>query len=83
MKTIDMQPVESGQIAAVGFDSAEKILAVQFKNGGLYHYHGVPQEKFAALMQAESVGKFHAQHIKGKHEFRKIDPETVNGATAA
>jgi hypothetical protein len=83
MKTIDMQPVESSQIAAVGFDSAENILAVQFKRGGLYFYHDVPREKFDALMQAESVGKFHAQHIKLAHRFTKPDAETVNGATAA
>jgi len=79
VKTIDMQPVESSQIAAVGFDSAENILAVQFKNGGLYHYHEVPPEKFAALVQSESVGKFHAQHIKGAHRFEKVEtPELAD-----
>ncbi|NDU91585.1 MAG: KTSC domain-containing protein [Ferrovum sp.] len=83
MKTIDMQPVESSQIKAIGYDSAEKVLAVQFTRGGEYRYFDVPQEKFDALMEAESKGAHLGKHIKGTHEFQKVDSETVNGATAA
>lgn len=83
MNTITMHPVDSSQISAIGYDSAEKVLAIQFSRGGLYHYLDVPQEKFDALLGSDSVGRYHAQHIKGAHPFKKLDAETVNGATAA
>jgi hypothetical protein len=83
MNQITMQPVESSQITAIGYDSAEKVLAVQFTRGGEYRYFDVPQEKFDALMQSESKGATLGKIIKGAHPFKKLDAETINGETAA
>jgi hypothetical protein len=65
--SITMKAVKSSQIAATGYDSASKTLAIKFNNGQkVYHYSDVPQEQFDALMAAESIGKHFGAHIRGK-----------------
>lgn len=58
---------KSSNIAATGYDSTSKTLAIQFKGGGkTYHYADVPAATFDALGKAESVGKFVVGQIVGK-----------------
>lgn len=65
---MNLQPVVSSQIAAIGYDQATKILAVQFKGkngpGTIYTYADVPPEVHHGLMNAESKGKFFGERIK-------------------
>lgn len=76
--TIQMTPVDSSQIAAVGYDQAGKVLAIQFKAkagpGSVYHYADVPPEVYQGLLAAESAGKFFGSTIRGKFEFTKQEP---------
>jgi hypothetical protein len=71
--SIDLQPVESSNIAAVGYDADAQTLAIQYRSGGVYHYAGVPAETHADLMGAESIGKFIGTSIRGRYEFEKQD----------
>lgn len=86
--TIALQPVESSQVKAVGYDEASKTLAVQFKHGAgaVYHYGGVSPELHQAFISAESMGKFHGQHIKPL-AFEKflpdMEPTEADGPQAA
>ena len=82
MNAITMHPVDSSQITAIGYDSAEKVLAVQFTRGGEYRYFDVPQEKFDALMQSESKGATLGKIVKGAHKFEKIPPPDPDGDAA-
>lgn len=74
--TIPLTPVNSSQLAAVGYDPAGRTLAIQFKGkggaGSTYHYAEVPAEVHAGLMSAESCGKFFGASIKGKFAFTKM-----------
>lgn len=71
---IPMTPVTSSQIESIGYDTASKTLAVKFKRGGLYHYADVPEHKHAAMMDPEaSVGTYLGKHIKGMHDFTRIE----------
>lgn len=73
---MDLSTVESSNIAAIGFDG--KTIAVQFKNGNLYHYSGGEGDDMAALFEdfrgSESKGKFFHGHIRGR-----MDAEWVSG----
>lgn len=71
---MELTPVTSSTIAAVGHDPQGNELHVRFKSGGaVYVYSGVDAAKHAALMNAESLGKhFHAE-IKSKHKHRKVE----------
>lgn len=61
---MNMQPVNSSMIAAIGYDADTKTLAVEFVKGGTYEYEDVPEEEWEAFSTAESVGKYFLANIK-------------------
>lgn len=63
-----MQPVQSTTIAQHGYDPASQQMYMQFKNGNIYRYSGVPQKVFDQYAQSESQGSFHASQIKGRYQ---------------
>lgn len=69
---IDMKPVTSSNIAALGYDSESKTLAVQFITGSEYRYHNVSQETYDALLGAQSIGKHFVGNIVGKFRHTKV-----------
>jgi hypothetical protein len=75
---IALEPVESNQVGAIGYDDATQTLAVQFKRGAraIYHYPGVTRETFEAFKGAGSIGTFFGQHIKAL-PFEKFPCEDV------
>lgn len=83
MSIIALQDVESSQIAAIGHDPINNVLAIRFKNWkgelkGLYHYANVDVETFEAFKNAESLGKHFGAHIKpftDKFPFECIEKE--------
>lgn len=80
IKNIDMQPVDSSQILAVGHDSETNTLAIQFKTykgapGSVYHYANFTADDFEAFMGAASLGAYFGQNIKKetvKYPFVKV-----------
>jgi hypothetical protein len=65
MKTINMTPVSSSQIAAVGHDAETKTLRIQFvKGNATYDYANVTTELHKSMMDAPSVGSFFSNNIK-------------------
>lgn len=69
-----LTPVESSNIAAVGYQPKKKVLTVQFLNGAEYTYEGVPPAINKALMAAESKGKYLNAAIKGTYDYKQIKP---------
>lgn len=69
---ITMHDVGSSQIESIGYDG--DTLAVRFRTGGTYHYHGVSAETFSAMMEAKSVGSFLHRNIKPNYKFTKVSP---------
>lgn len=61
---IQRLPVASSMINSVGYDPETQTLEVEFNNGRVYNYGGVPQSEFDNMMQAQSVGKYFAANIK-------------------
>lgn len=63
---IGMTPVQSNQVAAIGYDATTKTLAVTFTRGPghIYHYPGVEAKTHEEFMAAESKGTFFGKHIK-------------------
>ena len=87
------QPVESSQIAEIGYDANTATLGIRFKAGkrsaaSEYHYANVPVGTHHALMTAESVGTYFGQNIKNnpsypyqKHNLEVEPVLTPNGDT--
>ena len=72
---IDMKPVESSNIRAIGYDESKAELHVEFKGSGVYVYHDVPKETYDKFMAAESKGSFLAKNIKGVYPATKKEKE--------
>ena len=72
---IPRQPVESSNIASIGYDPTSKILAIEFKSGGCHHYAGVTPEVYAGFLSADSKGKFFHATVRGKFDSRKLEEE--------
>ena len=54
MTQIKMQPVESSQIKAIGWE--KETMAVQFKNGDIWEYTGVYEDTYLYLKGSHSIG---------------------------
>lgn len=66
-----MQPVESSNIKAVGYDPQSQILRVEFHGGNTYNYTGVSRQRHQAFMATASKGTYFHRHIRSGYEFEK------------
>jgi hypothetical protein len=69
---VDLVPVESGNISAVGWDRANATLYVKFTSGSQYAYSGVPEKTFNDFLKASSKGKFFAKFVRDKYPTRHV-----------
>lgn len=62
---IEMVPVESSNLKAVGYDEANKVLKVEFLNGGTYIYTDVEPYHFKNITtNVKSVGRYFIENIR-------------------
>lgn len=75
---MEMKPVESSHIAAIGYDPETKTMRVQFRRMGIpgptYEAANVPAEEHAAFMEAESPGRFWHRSFRRNenYEFKPV-----------
>ena len=58
------QVVQSSSLLSIGYDRTTATLEVEFANGGVYRYAGVPPELWSAFRQSESKGKFFQDNVR-------------------
>lgn len=73
--TIKRHPAISSNILGAGYDPASKTLEIQFNNGAIYRYSGVPEATYKAMWEAESMGKFVHSQIATKYKFKHMNPK--------
>jgi hypothetical protein len=59
---------ESSTIAQSIYYPVQELLTIHFKKGGQYTYHPVPQNIYAELILAESIGKTFQQLIRSNKD---------------
>ena len=70
---MNLVPVQSSNLAGVGYDASSQSLYIEFLNGGLYQYHSVPSHVHSGLMNASSHGQYFDQYVKkAGYKFTKI-----------
>ena len=47
-------------------------MEVEFNNGSVYQYHGVPEAIYDSCVQADSKGTFLNTQIKGHYGYTKL-----------
>ena len=58
--------VQSTTMAAIGYDGAESLLQLEFRDRSVYRYFGVPEHLHEGLMRAPSKGRYFNRHIRGR-----------------
>lgn len=69
---MEMKPVKSSNIKAVGYDPASLVMQIDFANGTSYTYPDVPFDDFNKLANAESVGQHFNENIRSKFTGSKV-----------
>jgi hypothetical protein len=70
---MDRQRVLSSNLYAVGYDTEEQILEIEFQAGPVYRYYSVPASVYLALMHAGSKGTYFDRRIrKGPFRYRQV-----------
>jgi len=59
-----MPAVQSSNIAAIEHNPETDTLTVQFRNGGIYEYSGVPRDVYEQFLGSGSKGAFLHRVIK-------------------
>ena len=65
-------PVQSSNVAEVGYDQDALVMEVLFHSGSVYQYFDVPQMLFQEMLQSDSIGGFLNEHIKGSYRYVKL-----------
>jgi hypothetical protein len=69
---MEMTPVNSTNILAIGYDPDSATLTISFKGGDEYEYYDVPQHEFDSFLAAETKGGYGHQNIYKKYSQQKI-----------
>ncbi len=69
---VKMKAVESSNILEIGYDEPAEVLYVTFRNGMTYAYDMVPYIVYEELINAESIGQYLNNSIKGVYEYNKV-----------
>lgn len=69
---MERTPVSSSNISAIGYDPDSGVLEVEFTNGAVYSYSGVPLGEYEGFMSADSKGKYLHSNIKGRYPYAKL-----------
>ncbi|MEC0543642.1 KTSC domain-containing protein [Bacillus inaquosorum] len=68
---MNLVPVNSSNLSAVGYDSQSKVLRIVFKNG-TYDHFDVPKGVYDSLMSAPSKGKYYHACIKNRYRYVRV-----------
>jgi hypothetical protein len=60
---MQLDPVESSMLAAIGYDENLKALVVLYNSGKAYQYLEVPPQIFQGLLNAESKGRYMLDNV--------------------
>jgi hypothetical protein len=63
---VALQPMQSSNIKAAGYDPARQELFIEFMTGPTYRYDKVPEILWKGLLAAESHGKFLRESVQLK-----------------
>ncbi|MEV4557714.1 KTSC domain-containing protein [Kitasatospora sp. NPDC049285] len=61
---MQLVPVQSSNLAAVGYEPMTYLLEIQFRNGTAYQYFNVPSAVHQGLMEAQSKGQYFDHFVK-------------------
>ena len=71
-KSSEWNEHDSRHLSRSKYNSMDHTMDVEFENGSVYRYHGVPPREYEAFRSASSQGDYHAQNIKSNYAVKKL-----------
>ena len=68
-----MLPVASTMASAIGYDSENEVLQIEFNSGAVYQYSDIDEDTWEDLYSSDAVGRYYNQYIKGKYQSQRMD----------
>jgi len=69
---MDRVPVDSSNLASIGYDESTQTLEIEFKNGGLYQYFDVPASVHTELLGSDSLGSYFSHQIRSSYRYTRM-----------
>ena len=69
---MERKRVNASNIRSVGYDSRNRVLEIEFANGGISQYTGVSDEVHRRLMNAPSPGSYFHDNIEESFSAKRI-----------
>jgi hypothetical protein len=69
---LDRQPVKSRILRSLAYDESTKTLEIEFQNGLVYQYTGVPPKIYADLMHSGEIGKYFSEKVRPKFQSKQV-----------
>ena len=71
-KSSEWNEHDSSHLSRSKYNLMDHTMDVEFENGSVYRYHGVPPREYEAFRSASSQGKHHAANIKSNYVTKRI-----------
>lgn len=69
---MERKRINASNIRSVGYDERNRMLEVEFSNGGIYQYSGVSEEIHRRFMNAPSPGSYFHDNIEENFSGKKV-----------
>ena len=69
---MDRKRINSGTIRSAGYDARNRVLEIEFSNGGITQYSGVSEEVYRRLMNSPSAGSYFQDNIEENFSAKRI-----------
>jgi hypothetical protein len=65
-------PISSDHMDGASYNAIEHSMRVRFKNGYVYHVHGISAADYQKFMDAPSQGEHYHKHIKPNYHIERV-----------
>ena len=69
---MERKRLNASNIRAVGYDARNRVLEIEFGNGGISQYSGVSDEVHRRLMNSPSPGSYFHDNIEESYSAKRI-----------
>jgi len=69
---MERQSVKSVILRSVGYADSTKVLEIEFQNGLVYQFSGVPFKIYTDLMHSGEMGKYFSEKVRPKFHSKQV-----------
>jgi hypothetical protein len=76
---MEMKPINSGKLRAIGYDARGRILQVKLDTGDTLQYSGVGEDLWRRLSNSGAAWSFYRDNIEEEFTAKKVSASTPEG----